>query len=848
MPEQPQPLPFASDFEVGDWLVQPSLDRLSRNGTVLHLRPQLTNLLVLLARNAGRTVSKEEILATVWDGQFVAESGMTRCIAEIRQALGDDARDPKIVQTITKRGYRLVAPVRFIEAVERQVASAGMLGSASAVDLVAAVPALPDAAPPARAVPYPDGVPPADAAPAPPNEGASVGASPRATTGVPAPAAPAPSAAPLSLRFRRKAAWAMASTAGVVVVAGLIWAVSGWTTTPVLSERDTVLLADVVNTTGDAAFDQTLRLALGVHLGQAPFLRILPENRMRAALPLMGKPLDTPVTGPVALEVCRREGAAVLLAGSIARVGTHYAVGLEALACAGGETVARQLREVDSKDDVLAALGEAAGRLRRTLGESRSSLSRYDVPIAEATTPSLEALKALSLGDVARDHSRTADSLIHFRRATELDPQFALAWARRGAAAHNLARAAGDERLGEFGEVNFSFRKAYELRDRVSEPERFYILAHYQRSVAGEPEKAIETYNLWSRSYPRSAIPQTNRASIYVNLLGRFDEGLADALEAVRLSPFSAVANIALVGSYLGSDRRAEARQAIRDAFARGVDNLEWRRVAFEVAFLDGDKAEMERHVQWASGDPTATTVMTEYRALVAASTGRLRAARQLWADATRSAAQVGTRSARAAVLLHQAETEVLLGEPRLGRAAAEAAVALDPREATWQYAAATVALAGDASRASELLAKTTGRAEPDTMTNYVWQPISRALVAEASGRPEEGLQLLGAASRYERGRFFGLVPLGVRAVIARSAGKSEEAVRAFRTVLILRPIASVSPWVPYARLGLARSLREAGDIDASRAAYDAVIEWMKEGDKDAPLLVAARRERAALR
>ncbi len=814
MSEQPERVPFAGDFHVGEWLVEPSLDRLSRNGTVLHLRPQLTNLLVLLARNAGRTVSKDEILSTVWDGQFVAESGMTRCIAEIRQALGDDARDPKIVQTITKRGYRLVAPVTFIEP-------------------------LPSG--PAKTVTVPSGPQHAEDAPFP--DAGENGTSPDIRTDLPPAAKPAD-----PRRFLGIVAWSLASTLGVLVVAGLAWGVAGWIRLPVLSERDTVLLADVINATGDAAFDRTLRLALAVHLGQAPFLRILPESRMRAALPLMGRPPDTPVAGPIALEVCRREGAAVLLAGSIAKVGSHYVVGLEALACASGESVARQLREVESKDDVLTALGTAAGRLRRTLGESRASLSRYDVPIVEATTPSLEALKALSLGDVARDHARSTDALMYYRRATDLDPQFALAWARRGAAAHNLIRAADGERLGEFGEVRLSFGKGYELRDRVSEPERLYLLAHYYRSVASDPDKAIETYNLWSRTYPGSAVPPTNRGSIYVNIFGQYDKALADAREGIRLTPANPIANLVLVAAHLGSNRLREARQAYREATSRGVDNLEWRRLGFEMAFLDDDKAAMQEHLRWASGDPTAEMVMAECLALAAASAGRLREARQSWWEAGRAAAQVGTAVARAGVLLRQAEVEVLLGNPRAGRAAVEAALAIDSRGASSQFAAGVLALAGDSARAARLLETVTRQAETPTPTDYVWQPVSRALVAEASGRPEEALRLLGPASRFERGRYFSLVPLGVRASIERSAGHAEAAAAAYADLLTLRPLASLSPWVAFARLGLARTLREAGDVEGSRAAYDAVIEWMKEADQDAPILIAARRERAALR
>ncbi len=559
----------ATDFRVGDWLLEPSLDRLSRDGTVRHLRPQLTNLLVLLARNAGRTVSKDEILANVWEGQFVAESGMTRCIAEIRQALGDDARDPKIVQTITKRGYRLVAPVTIIKP-----------------------------APPAKSLAVIDAASPAR--PEAEGEAESVERSVEA-------------GAQVRRRFWRARLWTTlaSGTAGASLLV-LIWSATGWNRGPVLSQRDTVLLADVINTTGDAAFDHTLRLALAVHLGQAPFLRILPPTRVRAGLARMGRPHEQPVTGPLALELCRREGAAVLLAGSIARVGAHYVVGLEAVACSNGESIGRQLLEVESKDEVLGALGTAAGRVRRTLGESRESLSRYDVPIVEATTPSIEALNALSLGDIARDHARIAEALMHYRRATELDPQFALAWARRGAAAQSTGQMFGDDRSGETDEIQICFRTAYELRDRVSEAERFYILGHYYRFVVADPEKAIESYRLWSRTYPGSTVPATNVASIYANTLGRYEEALADAREAARLAPSSSIANGMLIAAYRGTNRLTDAKQALNDAARHGAGDLSWHRLAFEMAFAERDKAAMVEQVRWATGDASAAMVMDE--------------------------------------------------------------------------------------------------------------------------------------------------------------------------------------------------------------------------------------------
>ncbi len=844
--ERSERVPFPDDIRIGDWLLEPSLDRLSRNGTVVHLRPQLTNLLVLLAQHAGRTVSKDEILSKVWEGQFVAESGMTRCIAEIRQALGDDARDAKIVQTVTKRGYRLMAPVTRVETpvpVERA------LPPPPPADAVH--PALPPAqvAAPTEADASRDQAPEARAAAkdlrsdAPPPQ--EPGPEEPESAGAPA-AGALPAAPPARRRWTVRAAQLV--TVFVLVVLAVAWAAASRSPVRVLKERDTVLLADVDNRTGDAAFDNTLRLALAVQLGQAPFLRILPDTRVRASLGLMARPAQQPIVGGVALELCRREGAALLLAGSISRLGSHYAVGLEAIACASGESMSRELIEVKSKDEVLGALGTAAGRLRRSLGESRESLSKYDVPIARATTTSLEALKALSLGDIERDRARTKESLMYFRRATELDPQFALAWARRGASAHNMARAAGDERSGEFAEARMSFQKAYELRDRVSEPERFYILAHYYRSVLGDPDKSLETYTLWSRIYPGSSIPSINSASIRANLYGQYEAALPDALEGVRLAPNSATSNLTLVGSYLGTGRLPEARQALRDATKRGVDNLEWHRLGVEMAVMDRDAAALREHVRWASTDATAGMVITGLRALAAASAGKMRESRDLWAEAAKVATRVGTPGARTTVLLAQAEAEALLGDPRLARAAAGEAMAIDSRESTRLSAAASLALAGDTARAGKVLEELPRNSEPDTFTSYVWEPVARALVAAAAGRPGQAAPVSGRLSRFERGRYFRLVPLGARGWIAQSAGRTQEAAAAFGEVLRLQNVAPTSPWVAFARLGLARALRDMGDVAGSRAAYGTVIESMKDGDQDAPILVAASRERTALK
>ena len=773
--ERPRRSGFAGDFRVGEWLVEPSLDRLSRNGTVLRLRPQLVDMLVLLAQRAGETVSKDEILANVWDGQHVAESGMTRCIAEIRQALGDAAREPRIVQTIPKRGYRLVAPVEFLER------------------------------------PAPDAAPTEDSTPAAASNDVDI--------------------------LPRRSRWGIGALLASVLLLATLGAGRG-NAPAALSADHRILLADVTNTTGDKTFDGTLRLALAVHLGQAPTLLFVQSEHVRSTLSRMGRRTDEPVVGAVALEVCRREGAAVLLAGSIARLGSRYAVGLEAIACATGESVGRQLHEADGKDDVLEALEAAALRMRRTLGESRASLRRHDAPLERATTPSLEALKALSLGDYSRDHARLDEALTFYRRATELDPRFALAWARRGAAARNV---------GEYAESQPAFEKAFSLRDRATDPERFYIAAHYYRFVADDPAKAVETYKTWRQTYPGSQVPPTNLASLYVNVFGDYAAALPEAREAVRLTPQSSIATTVLFNAYMGTNQVPEARQVLQQAKSHGATDILWHTLAYELAFSDGDEAGMAEQVRWASADPGLAMVMAQHRARAMAGAGRLRESRRLWSEALSVAAQLGPPAWQAAVRIREADVEALLGDPHRARAAIDAALAIERTPATVLTAAMVLVLIGETGRAAALLEEGSRAPAGALCLRRTSIALARALVEARSGRPAGAIETIRTAAPFERGRMFELGPLAIRASIEAQLGRLAEAATTYRHVLRLRHVSPTSPWIPVARLALARALRDQGDIDRSRAAYNALLESMKGADADAPLLLAARRECDAL-
>ena len=792
--DTPPPAARLVAFTVGDWLVEPRACQLSRGDTVEKLRPQLVDLLVCLARRSGAIVLKDEILAEVWPGQFIAESGLSRCVAELRQVLQDDAQRPRFIETILKRGYRLIAPVVWLD-------------KATSADDTA----------PDQAEPGP--------------EMADGGAS-----------EPALASAEASGGERRTAAWRRGVwvVAAVALLATGIVAVAMLTRSPTsaLTERETVLLADVSNATRDRVFDDALRLALAVNLEQAPFLRILPQEAVRAALVRAGRSPDERVVGPVALEACRREGAAVLLAGSIAPLGSRYAVGIEAIACATGESLGRALAQADDKEHVLAALEQAATRIRRRLGESRDSLRQHDVPLVRATTPSLEALEALTLGDVNRDHARLGEALALYRQATQLDSGFALAWARRGAAAWNLG-------LGE--EAIPAFRRAYELRDRVSPPEGFYIAAHYYRLVEGDPQKAIEAYRSWKRMYPGSAVPPTNLASILSGMMGQYDAALPEAREAVRLAPYSSLAYRSLVLACRGSDRIAEARKVVAEATSRGVDDPIIHAQLLNLALIDGDRGALEREIHWASGDPMAALLTSRLRASADMAGGRLREARRVWLEALAKADEIGPARRVADVRLYQAEAEALVGDPRAARVAVEAGLSTDKQAATLVRSAIVFALVGDPARARALLDDAARQAVPDPASLRVWLPVADALVVAGLGRADDAVGILKPVARFERGSDFSLVPLGVRALVQRSARRPSDAAAAFEDLIRLRPIEPASPWVAFARLGLARALRESGDTARSLAAYDAFLDSWKDADPDAPMLKVARRERAAV-
>ncbi|RPJ53998.1 MAG: hypothetical protein EHM24_32255, partial [Acidobacteria bacterium] len=487
--------PRLQPFTLGDWLVDPRACQISRGETTVKLRPQLVDVLLCLARRAGEIVLKEEILAQVWPGQYIAESGLSRCIAELRHVLQDDAQAPRFIETIPKRGYRLVASVAWPVPLQGETGWTPVAGGAPAPD------------------PAPGEVP---------GEGAEWAAGNRALH---------------SSRHPRWAAVALVLLVGAAAATALLIRARPET---VLTERDPVLLA-FENRTGDRVFDEVIPLAMSIQLEQSPHLALLSPGRIGEVLQMMRRPADTAMTRLVGLEACERAGARAVIVTSIASLGRQYAVGLEAVACGTGEVLARRQVTADGKEQVLAGLQRAAVEIRAAVGEPEASLARYNVPIVEATTASLEALRALRQGDMARDRGELEAALGFYRQAVALDPDFALGCSRLGA----ILIPVGTE-----AESASVLDKAYSLRERVTLPERLEIEASYHHYRTGDRAKKTAALELLVRSYPRRALYRHTLAHEHV-WTGNYERALAEAREAQRLEPNSAMAAFVLSRAYL---------------------------------------------------------------------------------------------------------------------------------------------------------------------------------------------------------------------------------------------------------------------------------------------------------
>jgi tetratricopeptide (TPR) repeat protein/tRNA A-37 threonylcarbamoyl transferase component Bud32 len=608
---------------------------------------------------------------------------------------------------------------------------------------------------------------------------------------------------------------------------------------PAMTERDYILLADFVNTTGESVFDDTLKQALAVQLGQSPYLNVFPEERVGRALRYMGRSPDTRVTSEVAREISEREGIKAILNGSIASLGSQYVITLNAVNSRSGESLAREQVSADSKEQVLAALGSAVSSLRAKLGESLSSIQKFDKPLEQATTSSLEALKAFSLGQAQHLKLNDVQAIPSLKRAVELDPNFAMAYATLGVCYSNQ----GESELGIE-----HIKKAFELRDRVSEREKFYISAHYYDMVTGNIEKAIETYDLWRQTYPRETVSYDNLALRYASI-GQYEKSLAMCREARRLDPKDLYAYQNTAAAFLGLNRFDEAKAVIEEALAQKLDSFVFHLMLYQIAFIQGDQVAMESNAAWATGKPDEAFI-TALQSAAAAFSGRPRESRELNDRAARLAQQYNMKENAAMVQTFRAQTEAEFGNLSQARQDAAAALKMARSGPVMGMAALAFALAGDAAQAQPLLSEVEKRYPDDTLIKAVWLPSARAALELNRDNPAKAIELLQSATQYELGEGgvgSGFLPNYVRGEAYLRAKQGKEAAAEFQKILDHRGVDPLSPFYPLAHLGLARAAALSGDTATSRKAYQDFLVLWKDADPDIPVYREAKAEYAKL-
>lgn len=613
---------------------------------------------------------------------------------------------------------------------------------------------------------------------------------------------------------------------------------------PKLTDKDTIVLADFDNKTGDPVFDGTLRQGLSVQLEQSPYLSIISDDRIRGTLQLMGQAAGTRLTPEIAREVCERTGGGAVLEGSIATVGSEYVLGLRAKKCGDGEVIDEEQGQAARKEDVLNSLGQIANKFRNRAGESLAAVEKHDTPLAEATTSSLDALKVYTTAWTTLSSTGPAAAVPFFKRAVELDPKFAMAYAF-------LGRTYGD--IGEFALSAENTRKAYELRDRASDAEKFFITATYFQQVTGELEKAEETYELWGQTYPREIrVPTLLSGQIYP-IFGKHEKAMEEAKRAIAINPnfIFSYGNLATSYQFLG--RYAEAEAVYEQTVARKIDFPDLLVQRYDLAFLKGDQAEMERQVALCQERKGAEDAIATHQALVLAYSGHLKQAKEMASRALNLAHAEGERAA----LLETGAViwDALFGDAREARRGAAELLKLSNGRDVDYGAAFALAVAGDSANAQMLASDLAKRFGQDTSVRISYLPVLRALLAINYSEPGKAIEALQAAAPFElgvpmswfNGTFGALYPVYVRGQAYLAARQGAEAAAEFQKILDHRGIVASDPIGALAHLKLGRALVMAGDRAKARSAYQDFLALWKDADPDIPVLQEARAEFAKL-
>jgi eukaryotic-like serine/threonine-protein kinase len=617
----------------------------------------------------------------------------------------------------------------------------------------------------------------------------------------------------------------------VLIIAGVGLTFFAHKHSSAMTEKDTILVTDFVNTTADPVFDGTLKKAISVDFSQSPYFNVVSDQRIRQTLQYMGRPPDSRITSEIGREICLRDGIKAMLTGSIASLGSQYVITLETVNAATGESLAQEESQAKNKEAVLDALHEASSKLRRKLGESLASLQKYDKPLSEATTSSLEALKAFTLGDAKHFDGDDLDAIPLYKRAVELDPNFALAYARLAVAYGNVGQQDLDAQYRQ---------KSFELRDRASEHEKFYIMEHYYAD-SGQLDKGITALELYKQTYPRDAIPYGNVANIY-NRLGQFDNGLQNAQKAVQIDPDSANYYTLLANCYINVNRLDEAKATLNRAADRKMGGWGVHAQLAYIAWLQGDTAAMEREQQFLKDDPGGQLNLLGFKASVASYHGQLGEARQYGTQLREAADRLGLKEVVAGEYQQEAAVNALYGEKRNSLDAVAQALKISKSTNVVEGVAGVLAYFGEEKQALDLINDQAQKQPYDTWLQSVTVPAVKAIIAMNHGDLAQAGNLLDGALVYARvdsGTLF------LRGLVFLKAGQAGDAVQLSQRALGLKNTFGPDPFVPMLQLILARAYAMQGDKVHSRMAYQDLLAIWKDADPDLPVVHEAKAEYA---
>lgn len=806
---------FGGDFELDARAYE-----LRSRGIPLKLKPIQMELLLLLLERRGQLVTREQIVERLW-GVGVAldtDNSINGAISRIRQALRDDSDSPSFVQTVPSRGYRFIAPVEVInrDLEPSPVASSSIPAAPSPVD---------EPIPNLKEIASPD----ASRLPETSASGfASVAGEPR----------PHQRSLP---RWPRRWKLIAALLAAAAIGIFLQWR-AHLRQASRLTERDTIVVADFENNTGDPIFDETLKQALSVQLTQSPFLNVASELKVSDILKRMGRPANSQLSREVARDVCLRLGGKAILAGSISSLGSHYLVSLEALGCTTGDLLAASQMEAPNKEGVLKALDGAASQVRGKVGESMASLEKYDFPI-DATTNSLEALKAFSLGSKALRESGEGEAIPFFRQAVQLDPDFALAYA-------TLGRAYED--VGEDNSAAEDFTKAFQLRGRLSERERYYVTTLYNEIVIGDMEQAKTTGELWVRAYPHDGIAREKLGTIYGEL-GDLEKADAEFAEALRVDPDSTINVFNSVEVEAALNRVDQAGRVLDAALSRGVDGAPIHQAAYSVAFLRGDKAGMLREVQWAQAKPITEEGMLSQHSDTEAYFGRMRQADELSRRAVRASERDNAAESAALCKLSSALRNVEVGNTATAAAAVQEALVLAPNRNVKLMAALVLVRSGNGKLAAPIISGLEATYPSNTLIQFYWLPVLKGSIALEDRDAAGALAQLEKAAPYDRSQTSNLsnianyYPVYVRGQAYLLADNPRAAVAEFQKIVANGGLTQNGILGSLAILQLARAETAMGDSANGRKHYGEFLALWKDADPSLPLLKDAKTEQARL-